>query len=87
MKIDTKRFFKDSIELAKIKHKIRDRYDDHPSVFYTGNIHRNFENFKRVNRSEHGRGPNEFIKFLEYEGENCYIPIRNGCFLFVKFCF
>ena len=79
--IDTNRFFKDSNELAKFIDKILDKYDDHPSIFYTGNIYRCFKNFKRVNRSEHGRGANEFNNFLEYKGNNCYIPSGNGCFL------
>ena len=79
--IDTNRFFKDSDELAKFIDKILDKYDDHPSINYTGNIYRFFRNFKRVNRSEHGRGANEFISILEYEGENCYILSGNGCFL------
>ena len=79
--IDTNRFFKDSNELAKFIDKILDKYDDHPSIYYTGNIYRYFRNFKRVNRSEHGRGANEFNNILEYEGDNCYIPSGNGCFL------
>ena len=40
-----------------------------------------FRSFKRVNRSEHERSPNEFIGFLEYKGENCFIPSRYACFL------
>ena len=79
--IDTNRFFKDSNELAEFIDKILDKYDDHPSVYYTGNIYRYFRNFKRVTRSEHGRGANEFNNILEYKGENCYIPSGNGCFL------
>ena len=79
--IDTNRFFKDSDELAKFMDKILDKYDDHPSIYYTGNIYRYFGNFKRVTRSEHGRGANEFNTIQEYEGENCYIPSGNGCFL------
>ena len=58
--IDTNRFFKDSDELAKFIDKILDKYDDHPSIYYTGNNYRFFRNFKRVTRSEHGRGANEF---------------------------
>ena len=76
--IDTKRFFKNSDELAKFIDKILNKYDDHPSIFYTGNIYRYFRNFNQVNRSEHGRGINNI---LEYEGKNCYIPSGNGCFL------
>ena len=79
--IDTNRFFKDSDDLAKFIDKILDKYDDHPSIYYTGNIYRYFRNFKRVTRSEHGRGANEFNTIQEYEGENCYIPSGNGCFL------
>ena len=79
--IDTNRFFKNSDELAKFIDKILDKYDDHPSIYYTGNIYRYFRNFKRVNRSEHGKGANEFNNILEYEGDNCYIPSGNGCFL------
>ena len=79
--IDTNRFFKDSSELAKFIDKTLDKYDDHPSIYYTGNIYRYFKNFKRVNRSEHGRGANEFNNIQEYNGKNCYIPSGNGCFL------
>ena len=79
--IDTNRFFKDSDELAKFIDRILDKYDDHPSIYYTGNIYRYFRNFKRVTRSEHGRGANEFNDIQEYKGENCYIPSGNGCFL------
>ena len=78
---DTNRLFKDSDELAKFIDKILDKYDDHPSIYYTGSIYRYFRNFKRVNRSEYGRGANEFNNILEYEGKSCYIPSGNGCFL------
>ena len=79
--IDTNRFFKDSDELAKFIDKILDKYDDHPSIYYTGNIYRYFRNYKRIKRSKHGRGANEFNNIQEYEGGNCYIPSGNGCFL------
>ena len=79
--IDTDRFFEDSNELAKFIDKILDKNDDHPSIYYTGNIHRYFRIFKRVTRSDHGRGANEFNITLEYVGENYYIPSGNGCFL------
>ena len=74
-------FFKNSDELAKFIDKILDKYDYHPSIYYTGNIYRYFRKFKRVNRSNHGRGANEFNDIEEYEGERCYIPSGNGCFL------
>ena len=79
--IDTNRFFKDSKELSEFIDKILDQYDDHPSIYYTGKIYRYFRNFKRVNRSYHGRGADEFNNILEYKDENCYIPSGNGCFL------
>ena len=82
--IDTNRFFKNSDELANFIDKILDKNDDHPSINYTGNIYRYFRNFKRVNRSDHGRGANEFNIIEEYEGERCYIPSGNGCFLKCK---
>ena len=78
---DTNRFFKNSDELARFIDKILDKFDDHPSIYYTGNIYRYFTNFKRVNRSDHGRGANEFNIIEEYEGKICYIPNGNGCFL------
>ena len=79
--IDTNRFFKDSDELTKFMDKILDKYDDHASIYYTGNMYRYLRNFQRVTRSKHARGANEFNNILEYESVNCYIPNGNGCFL------
>ena len=45
--IDTNRFFKDSDELAKFIDKILDKDDDHPSIFFTGNIYRYLKNYKK----------------------------------------
>ena len=36
--IDTNRFFKDINELAKFIDKLLEKYDDHPSRYYTGII-------------------------------------------------
>ena len=36
--IDANRLFKDSNDLAKFIDKISDKYDDHPSINYTGNF-------------------------------------------------
>ena len=77
--IDTKRFFKDINELAVFIDKILDKFDDYPSIYYTGNIYRCFRNFKRVNRSEHGKGAKEFNDILEHKSENCYILSGNRC--------
>ena len=79
--IEINRFFKVSNDLAKLIVKIVDKYDEHPSTFYIGNIYRYFRNFKRVSRSEHGGGAKEFNNILQYEGENCYIPNGKACFL------
>ena len=37
--MDTNRFFKDSIELAKFMEQILDKCDDHPSIIYTGTFY------------------------------------------------
>ena len=63
--IDTNRFSKDSNELAEFIDKILDKYDDHPSIYYTGKIYR--QNFKQVTRLDHGRRANEFNKIQEYK--------------------
>ena len=80
--IDTKRFPKDSYDLAKFIDKIFDNYDDHPSIYYTGNIYRYCRIFKQANRSEIGRGADEFNFILGYESQNC--SIRNGNAFFLK---
>ena len=43
---DTNRFFKDSKELAEIIDKILDKYNDQPSIYYTGNLYRFFSSFE-----------------------------------------
>ena len=43
--------------------------------------YRFFRNFKQVIRSEHGRGANQFINIVEYEGVSCYTPSVNAYFL------
>ena len=79
--IDTKRFFKHSNELAKFIDKFLDKYDDHPSIYYTENNNRFFRILKRLNKFEHGREANEFNIISENEGVNCHIPSENGCSL------
>ena len=80
-KIDTNRFFEDSIELAKFIDKTLDKNEDHPPIYYTGKIYRCFRNFKRVTRSDLGKGANEFNNIQVYKGENCFIPSGNRCCL------
>ena len=79
--MDTDRFFEDSSELTNFSDRGLNIFDDNPSIYYTGNICKYFRKFKQINRSEHGRGANEFINISEYDGENCYIPSGIVCFL------
>ena len=72
--------------MANLIDKILDKYDDHPSKYYTGNNNRLLTNFKRVNRSDHGRGANDFKNILEYKGQSCNIPNGIGCFLKCVIC-
>ena len=74
--IDINRFFKKSNGLAKFIDKILDKYDDHPSIYYTGNIIRYFKNFQPVNRYQHGRSANEFNKILEYDDVNGFMFVE-----------
>ena len=82
--IDINRFFKDNDKLAKFIDKILDKFDNHPSIYYTGSFYRYFRDFKRVNRSEDGRGAKEFNSILEYDGVNCYIFSGNNFFVKYK---
>ena len=69
VEIDSIRVFEDSSVLAKFIDKIFDKYDDHPSLYYTGNVYRFLKNFKRVNRAELGGRADECNKILKYEGK------------------
>ena len=79
--INTNRFFEVSKDLANVIDKIFDEKNVKPSIYYSGIFYRYFRNFKRVNSSDHGRGDNEFKKFLGYDGQNCYILSGNASFL------
>ena len=41
-----------------------DKFEDHPSVYYTGDIYRCFSKCKRVSRSHDGRKVDEFMIWL-----------------------
>ena len=43
--IDTNRLCKDSSDLAKFIQDKYDKYDDHPSIYYTDNVYRDFKIF------------------------------------------
>ena len=79
--IDTHTFFKDSNELAKFVDKILKKM----KIILLYNLQAIFicifGKLKRVTRSDHGRGANEFNNIQEYKGINCYILNCNGCFL------
>ena len=79
--IEYNRFFRDSNELAKFIHKMLNKYDEHPSIYFTASIYRYFRKFERVNRVDPGRGADEFENILEHGEEYAYIPSGNGCFL------
>ena len=57
------------------------RYDEHPNLYYNGDVFRYSESFRGVNWAENGRQADEFINFLKWEGVNCYIPSGKRCFL------
>ena len=79
--INTNRFFKDCDELTKFIDKILDKYADQPSIYYTGNFHKYFIDFKQVNRYEHERAADKLNNNQDHRGVNCYNPSGNGCFL------
>ena len=58
-----------------------DKYDDHNYSIYTGKVYMYFRKFKRVNRSDHGRGANECHIKLENKSVQCYKANGNGRFL------
>ena len=80
-KINTSRFFKDGEELGFFIDSILDKYDDIPKTTFTGDIYVHYRNFKEVKRSDYGKWANEFLDIVEYNGNRCYIPNGNGCFL------
>ena len=49
--IETDIFLRDDSEVSKFIEKILEKFKDHRSIFYTGNVCRYFEKFKRVNRA------------------------------------
>ena len=79
--METISFFKDSNELANFMTKYLFNMTTILLYIIQAIFVGFFNNFKRVNRSEHGRGAYEFNNILVCEGGNCYIPSGNGCFL------
>ena len=56
-------------------------YDNEDAIF-TGWLYRlNTPEFKKVNRSQYGRGTDFKQDIVEYIGNNCYIPTSGNCFI------
>ena len=52
------------------------------TMFFTGWLYKlNTPEFKKVNRSQYARGTDFKQDFVEYIGNNCYIPTSGNCFI------
>ena len=55
---------------------------DSEDVIFTGWLYKlDTPEFKKVNRSQYGRGTDFKQDFVEYIGDNCYIPTSGNCFI------
>ena len=55
---------------------------DSDDVIFTGWLYKlNTPEFKKVNRSQYGKGADFRQDIVEYKGNNCYIPSSGDCFL------
>ena len=55
---------------------------DSEDVIFTGWLYKlNTPDFKKVNRSQYGRGTDFKQDIVEYIGSNCYIPTSGNCFI------
>ena len=55
---------------------------DSEDVIFTGWLYKlNTPEFKKVNRSQYGRGTDFKQDIVEYIGNNCYIPTSGNCFM------
>ena len=55
---------------------------DSEDVVFTGWLYKlNTLEFKKVNRSQYGRGTDFKQDIVEYIGNNCYIPTSGNCFI------
>ena len=80
-KFKTGRFFKNGEDLGFYIDSILDKYDDPPTISFTGDLYVHYRNFEGVKRSDYGKGANEFHDIVEYKGLCSYIPTGNACFL------
>ena len=55
---------------------------DSEDVIFTGWLYKlNTPEFKKVSRSQYGRGTDFKQDIIEYKGNNCYIPTSGNCFI------
>ena len=55
---------------------------DSEDVIFTGWLYKlNTPEFKKVNKSQYGRGTDFKQDIVEYIGNNCYIPSSGNCFI------
>ena len=56
-------------------------YDAEDAIFY-GHIYEiNTPQFNLVNRSQYGNGCDFKHEFIEYRGNNCFLPTKGYCFV------
>ena len=56
-------------------------YDSEDAIFNGYNYKLNTPQFNQVNRSQYGNGCSFDKIFIEYLGNNCYIPTKGYCFI------
>ena len=55
---------------------------DSDNVIFTGRLYKlNTPEFKKVNKSQYGRGTEFKHDIVQYIGDNCYIPTSGNCFI------
>ena len=56
-------------------------YDAQDALFNGYNYKINTSQFKKVNRSQYGKGCDFKHEIIEYRGNNCFIPTKGYCFV------
>ena len=78
----TKIRFKNVDDFESYMNAIDNSGYDSEDVVFTGWLYKlNTLEFKKVNRSQNGRGTDFKHDFVEYIGNNCYIPTSGNCFI------
>ena len=74
--------FKDVDDFEGYINTIDNSGSDSEDVILTGWLYKlNTPEFKKVNRSQYGRGTDFKQDIVEYIGNNCYIPTSGNCFI------